>query len=640
MCGIVGYAGSQEAVQVVLDGLRRLEYRGYDSAGIAVLAERLAAGPLRVAKKAGKLTNLEKELATCADDFSGVTGIGHTRWATHGGPTDRNAHPHLSADGRVAVIHNGIIENFARLRASLEESGIEFSSETDTECVAHLLALSLAELDRDNFGEVAVSGDAEAATSPNLLAEAMRRVCRQLEGAFTLLAVDTQNPGKVVGARRNSPLVVGRGNGENFLASDVSAFIAHTRDAIELGQDQVVLISADSIEITDFWGVPAQGRDYHVSWDLSAAEKGGHDWFMFKEIAEQPRAVEETLLGRVGEHGEILLDEVRLTDQDLRDVDKIFIVACGTAYHAGLVAKYAIEHWTRIPCEVELASEFRYRDPVLDRSTLVVAISQSGETMDTLMALRHAKEQKARVLAICNTNGSTIPRESDAVLYTHGGPEIAVASTKAFLTQLAACFLVGLHLAQVRGVKYADEVGAVVDQLRAMPSAIASVLSTMDDVRELARSLADHKTFIFLGRHVGYPVALEGALKLKELAYVHAEGFAAGELKHGPIAVIDSGTPVVCVVPSPAGRGVLHDKVVSNIQEVRARGARTIVIAEEGDEAVVPYANHLIRVPRTPTLLAPLVTTIPLQVLAAEIANALGHDVDQPRNLAKSVTVE
>jgi len=616
MCGIVGYVGEQPALQIVLDGLRRLEYRGYDSAGVAVLAE----GSLLLAKKAGKLTNLEKEVTASAQDFSGTTAIGHTRWATHGGPTDRNAHPHMSADGRVAVIHNGIIENFAKLRAALEASGVEFCSDTDTECVAHLLEV-----------ELRTTGD---------LAEAMRRVCQQLEGAFTLLAVDSASPGRVVGARRNSPLVVGRGDGENFLASDVSAFIAHTRDAIELGQDQVVLITADSIEITDFQGVPAEGRDYHVSWDLSAAEKGGYEWFMLKEIAEQPRAVEDTLLGRVGVHGEILLDEVRLTDQDLRDVDKIFIVACGTAYHAGLVAKYAIEHWTRIPCEVELASEFRYRDPVLDRSTLVVAISQSGETMDTLMALRHAKEQKARVLAICNTNGSTIPRESDAVLYTHSGPEIAVASTKAFLTQLAACFLVGLHLAQVRGVKYADEVGAIVDQLRAMPEAIAKVLSTMDPVRELARELASRNTFIFLGRHVGYPVALEGALKLKELAYVHAEGFAAGELKHGPIAVIDNGTPVVCVVPSPAGRGILHDKVVSNIQEVRARGARTIVIAEEGDEAVVPYADHLIRVPRTPTLLAPLVTTVPLQVLACEIAHTRGHDVDQPRNLAKSVTVE
>ncbi|MEV0268488.1 glutamine--fructose-6-phosphate transaminase (isomerizing) [Hamadaea sp. NPDC050747] len=623
MCGIVGYAGTRPALEIVLDGLRRLEYRGYDSAGVAVLSE----AEIAVAKRAGKLANLDRALAEAEDAriAAGTVGIGHTRWATHGGPTDRNAHPHLSADGRVAVIHNGIIENFALLRAELEAQGIEFRSETDTECVAHLLAFELAAVP-----EKGAAG----------LAEAMRRVCRRLEGAFTLLAVDREAPDAVVGARRNSPLVVGVGQGENFLASDVSAFIAHTREALELGQDQVVLITTEGVEVTDFEGKPAEARPYHVDWDARAAEKGGHDWFMQKEILEQPQAVADTLLGRLSESGSIMLDEVRLSDQDLRDVDKIFVVACGTAYHAGLVAKYAIEHWTRIPCEVELASEFRYRDPVLDRSTLVIAISQSGETMDTLMALRHAKEQKARVLAICNTNGSTIPRESDAVLYTHGGPEIAVASTKAFLTQLAACYLVGLHLAQVRGIKYADEVGSVVEQLRAMPDAIATVLADLDGMRTLARDLSTRNTVLFIGRHVGYPVALEGALKLKELAYMHAEGFAAGELKHGPIALIDEGTPVVCVVPSPAGRGVLHDKIVSNIQEVRARGARTIVIAEEGDDAVLPYADHVIRVPRTPTLLAPFVTTVPLQVLACEIATARGHDVDQPRNLAKSVTVE
>ena len=627
----MGYAGARPALGIVLDGLRRLEYRGYDSAGVAVVAN----GSLLTEKRAGKLSNLEKALADKVDRtaiWDGVTAVGHTRWATHGGPTDRNAHPHLSADGRVAVIHNGIIENFARLRAELEECGTEFVSETDTECVAHLLSREL------DTAEVRVLTEAEGGGAA--LAEAMRRVCRQLEGAFTLLAVDTAEPDAVVGARRNSPLVVGRGTGENYLASDVAAFIEHTRDAIELGQDQVVAITPESVTITDFAGNPAAGKDFHIDWDASAAEKGGYDHFMLKEIAEQPQAVAETLLGRLTESGDILLDEVRLSDQDLRDIDKVFIVACGTAYHAGMVAKYAIEHWTRIPCEVELASEFRYRDPVLDRSTLVVAISQSGETMDTLMALRHAKEQKARVLAICNTNGSTIPRESDAVLYTHAGPEIAVASTKAFLTQLVACYLVGLHLAQVRGIKYADEVAAVVAQLQAMPGKVEQVLSTMEPVRELARELASSRSVLFIGRHVGYPVALEGALKLKELAYMHAEGFAAGELKHGPIALIDEGTPVVCVVPSPAGRGVLHDKIVSNIQEVRARGARTVVIAEEGDDAVTQYADDLIRVPRTPTLLAPLVTTVPLQVLACEIATARGHDVDQPRNLAKSVTVE
>jgi glucosamine--fructose-6-phosphate aminotransferase (isomerizing) len=627
MCGIVGYVGNRPAVSIVLDGLRRLEYRGYDSAGVAIVD----GAAVLTEKRAGKLANLEKALAERAADgiATGGTGIGHTRWATHGGPTDRNAHPHLSGDGRVAVIHNGIIENFARLRAELEAGGAEFRSDTDTECAAHLLAAEMRAL-RDSGAE----------EGPQLLAEGMRRTVRRLEGAFTLLAVDVEVPDAVVGARRNSPLVVGRGDGENYLASDVSAFIEHTREAVELGQDQVVLITPAGIEISDFLGNPATGKDFHIDWDASAAEKGGYDYFMLKEIAEQPQAIADTLLGRLSERGDILLDEVRLTDQDLRDVDKVFIIACGTAYHAGMVAKYAIEHWVRIPCEVELASEFRYRDPVLDRSTLVIAISQSGETMDTLMALRHAKEQKARVLAICNTNGSTIPRESDAVLYTHGGPEIAVASTKAFLTQLVACYLIGLHLAQIRGVMYADEVASVVARLQQIPEHLLELLAGMEDVRALARDLKTASTVLFIGRHVGFPVALEGALKLKELAYMHAEGFAAGELKHGPIALIDQGTPVVCVVPSPAGRGVLRDKVVSNIQEVRARGARTIVIAEEGDDAVAVYADHLIQVPRTPTLLAPLMTTVPLQILACEIAAARGHDVDQPRNLAKSVTVE
>ncbi|MDY7090785.1 MAG: glutamine--fructose-6-phosphate transaminase (isomerizing) [Actinomycetota bacterium] len=627
MCGIVGYVGGRPALSIVLDGLRRLEYRGYDSAGVAVVDD----GTVLTEKKAGKLANLEKALAESGESriAAGLTGIGHTRWATHGGPTDRNAHPHVSQDGRVAVIHNGIIENFARLRAELEATGVEFSSDTDTECAAHLLAAEMRQLRE--------SGQADG---PQLLAEGMRRTVRRLEGAFTLLAVDVEVPDAVVAARRNSPLVVGRGDGENFLASDVSAFIEHTREAIELGQDQVVLITPAGIEITGFDGSAQEGHEFHINWDASAAEKGGHDYFMLKEIAEQPQAIADTLLGRLSDRGEIVLDEVRLTDQDLRDVDKIFIVACGTSYHAGMVAKYAIEHWVRIPCEVELASEFRYRDPILDRSTLVVAISQSGESMDTLMALRHAKEQKARVLAICNTNGSTIPRESDAVLYTHGGPEVAVASTKAFLTQLVACYLIGLHLAQIRGVMYADEVAAVVEKLQQTPDSLRTLLGRMEEVRELARDLKTASTVLFIGRHVGFPVALEGALKLKELAYMHAEGFAAGELKHGPIALIDEGTPVVCVVPSPAGRGVMRDKVVSNIQEVRARGARTIVIAEEGDEDVRAYADHLIPVPATPTLLAPLMTTVPLQVLACEIAAARGHDVDQPRNLAKSVTVE
>ncbi|WP_078879904.1 MULTISPECIES: glutamine--fructose-6-phosphate transaminase (isomerizing) [Kitasatospora] len=618
MCGIVGYVGSQPALDVVIAGLQRLEYRGYDSAGVAVQVQGSdGQWSLATDKRAGKLANLEKSLAETPLP-GGTTGIGHTRWATHGGPTDANAHPHLDDAAKVAVVHNGIIENFALLRGELAERGHTLRSETDTEVVAHLL------------GEL-YEGD---------LAEAMRAVCRRLEGAFTLVAVHADAPDVVVGARRNSPLVVGRGEGENFLASDVSAFIAHTREAIELGQDQVVELRREGVTVTNFDGTPADVTEYHVDWDASAAEKGGYDYFMLKEIAEQPKAVADTLLGRIGTDGRLTLDELRMSDADLRAVDKVVIVACGTAFHAGMIAKYAIEHWTRIPCEVEVASEFRYRDPIMGPGTLVIAISQSGETMDTLMALRHAREQGAKVLAICNTNGSTIPRESDAVLYTHAGPEVAVASTKAFLTQLVACYLVALYLGQVRGTKWGDEILAVIKELGDAPKQVEQVLETMEPVRELARSLADAKSVLFLGRHVGFPVALEGALKLKELAYMHAEGFAAGELKHGPIALIEEGLPVVVVVPSPRGRSILHDKIVSNIQEIRARGARTIVIAEEGDEAVVPYADHLIRIPVTPVLLQPLVATVPLQVFACELATAKGHEVDQPRNLAKSVTVE
>ncbi|WP_446040510.1 glutamine--fructose-6-phosphate transaminase (isomerizing) [Streptomyces sp. SID1121] len=615
MCGIVGYVGGQSALDVVVAGLKRLEYRGYDSAGVAVLAD----GGLATSKKAGKLVNLEKSLAEQPLP-SGATGIGHTRWATHGGPTDLNAHPHLDNAGRVAVVHNGIIENFAALRAELTDRGHGLESETDTEVVAHLLA--------------------EAYSACGDLADSLRQVCRRLDGAFTLVAVHADEPDVVVGARRNSPLVVGVGHGEAFLASDVAAFIAHTRSAVELGQDQVVELRRDGVTVTDFHGAPAETHAYHIDWDASAAEKAGYESFMLKEIAEQPKAVADTLLGRIDGEGRLSLDEVRIPAEVLREADKVVIVACGTAFHAGLIAKYAIEHWTRIPCEVELASEFRYRDPILDRRTLVIAISQSGETMDTLMALRHAREQGAKVLAICNTNGSTIPRESDAVLYTHAGPEVAVASTKAFLTQLVACYLVALYLGQSRGTKWGDEIRAVVRDLSHISGEVERVLETMEPVRELARSLKDKKTVLFLGRHVGYPVALEGALKLKELAYMHAEGFAAGELKHGPIALIEEDLPVVVVVPSPRGRSVLHDKIVSNIQEIRARGARTIVIAEEGDEAVAPYADHLIRIPVTPTLLQPLVATVPLQVFACELATARGNEVDQPRNLAKSVTVE
>ena len=616
MCGIVGYVGHRDALGVVLQGLGRLEYRGYDSAGVAVLT---SAG-LIVTRKAGPLANLLAELgATGRAGSRGTAAMGHTRWATHGAPTDRNAHPHRDTAGRLAVVHNGIIENHAQLRAELERGGVELTTDTDTETAAHLFAA--------------------AYTSCADLPAAVRLVCRRLHGAFTLVVTHADEPDLIVGARRSSPLVLGVGTGEHFVASDVAAFIEHTRDAVELGQDQVVTITRDGYQITDFHGTPAQGKPFHIDWDLSAAEKGGHEYFMLKEIQEQPSAIANTLRGHFVD-GRIVLDEQRMDIQELRDVDKVFVVACGTAYHSGMVAKYAVEHWCRLPVEVELASEFRYRDPVLDRSTLVVAISQSGETMDTLEAVRHAKQQKARVLAICNTNGAQIPRESDAVLYTHAGPEIGVAATKTFLAQIVANFLVGLALAQARGTKYSDEVAREFAELEAMPAAVAQVLSTVDQVRTLARELASSKVVLFLGRHVGFPVALEGALKLKELAYMHAEGFAAGELKHGPIALLEKDLPVVVVMPSPKGRAILHPKLLSNIQEIRARGARTIVIAEEGDETVRPYASHILEVPAVPTLLQPLVSTVPLQVLAAEIARQRGYDVDRPRNLAKSVTVE
>jgi glucosamine--fructose-6-phosphate aminotransferase (isomerizing) len=614
MCGIVGYVGHRQAIDVLMGGLSRLEYRGYDSAGVAVADE----GRIASAKKAGKLANLSAVLEQSPLPASS-TGIGHTRWATHGAPNDLNAHPHLDSEGRLAVVHNGIIENFAELRAELEAQGHELLSETDTETVAHLL-----------HDELKVTPD---------LPEAVRAVCRRLEGAFTLVITDAQQPDVVVGARRNSPLVVGVGEGEMFLGSDVAAFIDFTREAVELGQDQVVTITADGFEVTTFDGDPATFTPYHVDWDVSAAEKGGFDWYMLKEIAEQPQAVADTLLGRHSSDGTLQLDEMRLSDDELRDIDKIIIIACGTASYAGLVAKYAIEHWTRVPCEVELASEFRYRDPIIDRSTLVVAISQSGETMDTLMAIRYARQQHARVLSICNTNGSTIPRESDAVIYTHAGPEVAVASTKGFLSQVVACYLLGLYLAQVRGVKFGDEIAQIIADLETVPAGIQRMIDEGQQVRDLAAELAGEKSFLFLGRHAGYPVALEGALKLKELAYVHAEGFAAGELKHGPIALIADGLPVFVVVP-PRGRDQLHEKVVSNIQEIRARGARTIVLAEDDDAWVEPYADTLIRLPKVPTLLQPLVATVPLQIFACELASQLGHDVDQPRNLAKSVTVE
>lgn len=624
MCGIVGYVGQRDALDISVEALRRMEYRGYDSAGVAILDGQ---GHISVEKKAGKLANLEAALDEAGrDKFVGTTGIGHTRWATHGRPIDANAHPHVSYDGKVAIVHNGIIENFAPLRAELEEAGIELASETDSEVASHLLARAMDGSDGGN-----TAGDFEASALT---------VLNRLEGAFTLLFTHADYPDRVIAARRSTPLIVGVGEGEMFLGSDVAAFIAHTREAVELGQDNVVIITKDDYRILGFDGSDQEGRPFTIDWDLAAAEKGGYDSFMVKEIHEQAAAVRDTLAGHLVD-GRIVLDESRMSDQDLRDIEKVFVVACGTAYHSGLLAKYAIEHWVRIPVEIEVASEFRYRDPVLDRQTLVVAISQSGETADTLEAVRHAKAQGARVLAVCNTNGAQIPRESDAVLYTHAGPEIGVAATKSFLAQVAANYLVGLALAQARGTKYPDEVTREYEELESIPALIEKVVAAGDSYIEMGREIGAIPTMLFLGRHVGFPVALEGALKLKELAYIHAEGFPAGELKHGPIALIEDDLPVVVVVPSPRGRAVLHSKIVSNIQEIRARGAKTIVIAEEGDETVKPFANYLIEIPPTSTLLQPLLSTIPLQFLAAEIARQCGNeDIDKPRNLAKSVTVE
>ena len=612
MCGIVGYTGPQSAFTPIVEGLRRLEYRGYDSAGIALGTN----NSLFVEKRAGKLANLEAALPANLPTVH--SGIGHTRWATHGGPTDRNAHPHLDNEGKLAVIHNGIIENYTELKALLEKRGHTFSSETDTESVAHLLS----DLRKEHGGD---------------LAAAMRAAVAQLRGSFTLLAIHADDPQTIVGVRRNSPLVAGIGKGENFLASDVAAFIDYTKRAVELGQDEVVTITPESIEITDLAGKKLPLREYEITWDKEAAQKGGFAHFMLKEIFDQPKAIADTLIGRLSDNNQIQLDELHMSDDEIKKIRRISVIACGTAYHAGMVAKYAIEKWAKIPVDVEIASEYRYRDPIVDKDSLVIAISQSGETMDLLMAVRHAKAAGARVLAVCNTNSSTIPRESDAVLYTHAGPEIAVASTKAFVTQIVAVYLIGLKLAQVRGELSEQEVRGLYLEMLELPGKVEQILETIEPLRALTRTFATNNTVLFLGRGIEFPIALEGALKLKELAYIHAEGFAGGELKHGPIALIEEGTAVIAILPT-ADEHQLDEKMLSNIQEVKARGARVIVIAAEGAEVV--GAEHIIRIPIASPLFQPVLATIPLQVFAYEIAVARGTDVDQPRNLAKSVTVE
>ncbi len=617
MCGIVGYVGEKKSLEVLLGGLKRLEYRGYDSAGVAVID---GDGHLGTRKRAGKLQVLLDDLEG-RPLANGATGIGHTRWATHGGPTDRNAHPHLSADGKLALIHNGIIENFAELKQELLDDGAVFASETDTEVAAVLVGRSF-----DKTGD---------------LTEALRLVVGRLHGAFTLLVLHEDRPGVVVGARRNSPLVIGLGDGENFLGSDVAAFVEFTRRAVAIGQDQIVTIRPDSVSVIDFEGNAVETQEFDIAWDASASEKGGWSSFMAKEISEEPEAVANTILGRV-QDGVVRLSELEpIGDEVLAGIDRIVIVACGTAAYAGMLGRYAIEQWARVPVDVELAHEFRYRNPILTEKTLVISISQSGETMDTLVAVQHASAAGAHVLSVCNTQGATIPRESQAVVYTHAGPEVAVASTKAFVAQVTALYLIGLHLAGVRGTITDAEAREAVVELQAIPDKISEVLEvSQKEIAQLAHWMTDTQSVLFLGRNVGYPVALEGALKLKELAYIHAEGFAAGELKHGPIALIEPGQVVIVIVPSPRDPNSLHPKVISNIQEIRARGARVIAIAEKGDAAVLPFADEVIPIPLAGSLFEPLLAVVPLHIFGMELAAAKGLDVDQPRNLAKSVTVE
>ena len=616
MCGIVGYVGPGSTLDVLLGGLKRLEYRGYDSAGISVID---AEAGLQTRKRAGKLSVLVSDLEASPIKDAHI-GIGHTRWATHGAPTDGNAHPHLGGEHlKLSLIHNGIIENFSELKAELIADGVSFSSQTDSEVAAHLVARAYEET-KD-------------------LSVAFRQVVGRLEGAFTLLCIHEDHKDLVLAARRNSPLVIGLGENENFLGSDVAAFVAHTKRAVSVGQDQIVELRQNSVVVTSFAGDPVELSEFTVDWDASAASKGGWPSFMAKEIADQPQAVGDTLMGRLASDGSVKLSEFAGLDA-LAEVDRITIVACGTAAYAGEVAKYAIEKWAKIPVSVELAHEFRYRDPIITQNTLIIAISQSGETMDTLMATRYAKERGAKVLAICNTQGATLARESDATIYTHAGPEVAVASTKAFTAQITAGQLVALALASLRGAMSQPELNELGLELLKLPRNVKAVLDSVGRMKELGQELSNAKSILFLGRNVGYPIALEGALKLKELAYIHAEGFAAGELKHGPIALIEQGQPVIVIVPAKDTPGSLQPKVISNIQEIKARGAKVIAIAEEGDQEVGNSADEVFFIPKTHPMMAAQLSVIPLQIFAMELATAKGLDVDQPRNLAKSVTVE
>ena len=618
MCGIIGVTGRDDALDTILDGLTRLEYRGYDSAGIAMGGDAIDA-----VKKAGKLDNLRKALQGEEDRLAGSVGLGHTRWATHGGPTDENAHPHTDPTGRVTVVHNGIIENYQSLKASLGDR--HYLSQTDTEVVAHLVADAL-----------------EGQDSPDLLA-AVRGVVNRLEGAFSLCFLSTDAPDEIVVAKREAPLIVAHADGVGYCASDVAALIAHTRDVAALKDDQLARITPQGVEVVGLDGQSAEAHAYTVNWDLDAAEKGGYEHFMLKEIHEQPQAVLDTLRDRMSSpdgtsEPRLHLDELRIDERDLGRVDKVFIVACGTSLYAGMAGKLAIEHWAGIPVEVEVASEFRYRDPILNPHTLVIAISQSGETTDTIAAASHAADQRAPVLGLVNVVGSTLARQADGVIYTHAGPEVAVASTKAFTTQIVGCLVMGLYLAQTRNALFRSECQDILRRLQQLPAAIEQVLQMDGEIRELAERYTQVPYAMFIGRHAGLPIAMEGALKLKEISYLHAEAFPAGEMKHGPIALIEEGSLVVAIAPA----GHVFSKMVSNIQEVKARGAAVWALGTEGSTAdLKEHADHVLTLPEAPHELAgPVLSVVPLQLFAYHIAVALGQDVDQPRNLAKTVTVE
>ncbi|MBN1823836.1 MAG: glutamine--fructose-6-phosphate transaminase (isomerizing) [Endomicrobiales bacterium] len=609
MCGIVGYIGGKNAGDVIIDGLKRLEYRGYDSAGIAVISE----GAIESRRSVGKLAELGKILRS--KPLKGLTGIGHTRWATHGKPSEENAHPHTDCSGKIVVVHNGIIENYLELKKILASEGHKFKSETDTEVIAHLI--------EKNF-----KGD---------LFKAVLETLKTVKGAYALGVISSDDPDTVIGARQDAPLIVGLGNGENFLASDIPALLPYTRKMIFLEEGDVVKLNKDGVKVFSKDGREIKRETKNITWDAVQAEKGGYKHFMLKEIYEQPQTIQDTILGRlfIGEQ-KIYLEDVKIDDKKLNGLNKVYIVACGTSYHAGLVGKFLFENLVKVTAEVDIASEFRYRSPVLDKKTLTVVISQSGETADTIAALRLAKQSGSHTLAICNVVGSTVSREADDVLYTHCGPEIGVASTKAFTGQLAALYLITLDWAAKKGSIKKDEFVRLINEFWETPSRIREVLKADPQVAALAKEFSQKRDFLFLGRHVNYPIALEGALKLKEISYIHAEGYPAGEMKHGPIALIDENMPLFVV----ATKSAVYEKVLGNIEEAKARGGTVIALATAGDKEITAKTDGQIYLPEVDEFFAPLLTVIPLQLFAYHVAEVLGCDVDQPRNLAKSVTVE